>query len=151
MLFTAAGIYRNCAFIPDAEYTTKNLTKFIEISKQYKGYQEGILEITVQETLASKPVEHLSKLLRLVGLTQKIYRRFADGDARINVYRIDQQRFDQITNFVKQRDRYRDNPWDFINSAYGFTPTVAKHDDEYIVENPFTLFDSKFLKLLYSD
>lgn len=145
ILFMSAGIYRNCAFNPNIEYCVEDLAKFIGNSYKYKAQQEGQFGISVQKNIASKPTEHLSKLLNLVGLKQKRSRRVADGTKRTNIYRLDQDHLKLVSDRVAQRDRYRDNPWDFINSAYGFSPRLPSEDDEYSQRKPFPRFNDEIL------
>jgi hypothetical protein len=141
ILLMSAGVYRNYVFDTVVEYTAEDLGRFIKISSEYKALQEGQFELTVQRNIHLKPTEHLSKLLKLVGLNQKICRRVAEGAKRTNVYHLDPDHLKQVSGIVAQRDRYRDNPWDFINDAYGFSPHSSSGDNEYLQRNRYPRFD----------
>ncbi len=118
-LLASAGIYKNYSFLTDVEYNSSNLKKFIDLSIEYKGYQEGILGINVQSNIHEKPTEHLSKILKVAGLKQRIIRREEHRNKRINFYKIDKERIDRVVSIIDQRKRYAENPWDFIYQTYG--------------------------------
>lgn len=145
ILLMSAGVYRNYVFNTDIEYTAEDLGRFIKISSEYKALQEGQFQLTVQRNIHLKPTEHLSKLLKLVGLNQKICRRVADGAKRTNIYHLVPDRLKQLSDIVAQRDLYRDNPWDFINDAYGFSPHKHSGVDDYLERGTYPRFNSKNL------
>ncbi len=119
-LLASAGIYMNYSFLTDVEYCSGNLNNFIELSVEYKTYQEGLLGINIQSNIHAKPTEHLSKILKFVGLKQKITRREEDKNKiRTNFYKIDKDRFDRVLSVVENRNQFAENPWDFIYLTYG--------------------------------
>jgi hypothetical protein len=118
-LLASAGIYKNYTFLTDVEYSSLDLKKFINLSIEYKNYQEGLLGINVQSNIHEKPTEHLSKILKFVGLKQRITRREENKNKRTNFYKIDKERFDRVISIIDKRKQYAENPWNFIYQIYG--------------------------------
>lgn len=125
-LFSKTPIFKDGVFDDQVIITTDDLREFAELSQSVKSFVEGQLDTYTQKDVLKKPVQHLSKLLDLIGLEfeQPCPPRKING-RRISYYKLMSPNLTYMLKWVKHREN---NPigWDFVNFLYGFEYT----DDE---------------------
>jgi hypothetical protein len=118
-LLSTTPIFKNGKFIPDAELCSDDLSKFAQISLKAKKTIETQLELNIQKDVVDKPVQHLSKVLSMVGINLRKSRQKNVNKQRVYFYEIDQSSLLMMSEYAKKRAvEYQ---WDYLNSRYNFT------------------------------
>lgn len=132
-LLRSALLFDGYRFNPSCDLCTDDLNQFIEKSKKLRKVMQTQFNIETQKDIDQKPTQHLSKLLRLIGLRlfKSGSRKF--GQRKVNFYRLDPDCLARLMDLAKRQEPhdvgedelkdigYRYGPgWVYINDKYEF-------------------------------
>ena len=125
-LLSTTPFYSKGEFLPDVEYTRDDLALFAERSELLKKFTLTQLEVHTQKDVRTKPVQHLRKLLKLLGLEHAKGRQRSDGQGgKIRGYSLNPERLESMEHYA--RCCSVQEPWMDVNKRYGFV-----YDDEQV-------------------
>jgi len=126
-LFSLTPIYSKGAFFAEVDFDMSNLGKFIQMAIKRKPYVDTHLSINTSQDVASKPVQHLGKLLKAVGLELCRTGTRMENGKKIYRYRLNTELLDLVSKYASVRraaapklDNYDEweSDWDFYNRLH---------------------------------
>lgn len=125
-LLNATPIFKKGIANLNAEFSAGDLGNFVGRVRSLRRYIESLLEIPVRSDLASKPVQQLGSVLKLVGLSLKSHRISKVNGKKLYHYRIDRTLYDCMKSIVAIRKTDKDLPWRFVHKLHGFNTALYK-------------------------
>lgn len=130
-------IFDGTKFLDYVEFTSKNLTKFSEVSKKVSNFVETQLGILTRKDVKTKPTQHLTKLLKLIGLSIEKTRTSKINNKKSYHYKLDSSKLARVLEIVNRQnaitsenelvERYG-SKWVYMNDLYGFEYTNDQLD-----------------------
>ena len=134
-LLSLTPIFDGSRFDTSCVFSSMDLVEFIKSSVDMKSFVETQLGVVTRKDVDIKPIQHLSQLLRLVGLDlAKVSKKNIDGK-RFYFYQLDVARYEEIIKIVAHReevfqfeshdvyreisDRYKSG-WSVLDKLYNF-------------------------------
>ena len=99
-------------------YTAEDLSLFGKASSKLKRFVEGQFDLHTKNDIQQKPIQHLGKLLKLVGLAQELKVTKTVSGHKVRYYRLDQDRYETVSKCLDRRKSI--DSWQFLNHHYGF-------------------------------
>jgi hypothetical protein len=129
-ILSTTPLYSKGKFLRNIEYTSADFEAFIEKSKLLRRFVEGQFDVATRKDINSKPVKHLSNLLKILGLKSYETRTQKVATKKVYYYKIEEGALDQMLQFVSQRESVKG--WESVNQTYGFEqPSEAKENSDY--------------------
>ena len=143
-LFSLTPIFKRGYFDPHFIFKSSDLTEFAKLSKKLKSYVETQLGINTSDDILNKPVQHLGKLLKLVGLQHKRVSASTINGVKVYTYSLINKVLEDLTLLVIKRRET--NEWVFVNKLHNFKIIGIDQDDseammEYMMEYMISLED----------
>jgi len=134
-LLSLTPIFDGSRFDTSCVFSSMDLVEFIKSSVDMKSFVETQLGVLTRKDVDIKPIQHLSQLLRLVGLDLAQVSKKNIGGKRFYFYQLDVARYNEIVKTVDRRkevfqfenhDLYREvserynSGWSVLDRLYGF-------------------------------
>ena len=113
-------IFFDNKFVTGVEFTSADLKKFTQLCLKLKSIIERQMDINIRTDVETKPAMQLGVFLGLIGIkaTKTRVEKTPSG-GKTYFYRIDPESVQRMTNLIALEER-RKNPWEVINTRYGF-------------------------------
>lgn len=133
-LLSTTPIFKGGIFNPAIIFNVDQLVKFSELSIQMKHFVSTQLGINTQADVDKKPIQHLGKLLKLVGLELEKSKVTNVNNVRTYHYAINPIKLNEILVIVGKRPKSTDAKWDYINEHYKLELSVIDDCDLLLAE-----------------
>ena len=125
-LLRLTPLYRDGKFLAEVEYSHNDLASFAERSVAMKRFVEGQFDLATRSDVEKKPMQHLGKILDLVGLRHGLVRTTKSGGAKTHHYALIASELGFLEEIVEAR---RVEPaWKRLNERYGFEYSDEDYD-----------------------
>lgn len=129
-LLLESPVFNGKRILEGEEYSVQYLEKFISLSKEISSYMETQLGILTQGDIAEKPIQHLGKLLRQIGLKNKKSRTMTVDHQKLYFYKVDEDRLKRIKDIASRQTAHKSTKemiirygtrWEYLNDVYDFS------------------------------
>lgn len=130
-------IFDGIKFLEDIEFTARDLSDFSKASQQVSPFVETQLGILTRKDVRIKPTQHLTQLLKLVGLRIEKTRTGKANGKKSYYYKLDSSKLNRVLEIVNKQmetnseveliQRYGAK-WIYMNDLYDFQYTQAQLD-----------------------
>ena len=136
-LLSLTPIFKNGKFDPDVIFSTNDLKEFSVNSQKLSKFVSTQLGVETRSDVLKKPVQHLWRLLELIGLTKdKNIKSQKINGVRIYHYKISKESLETILYFVNKRQFFNPNSdkitkkqgWEYVNNLHSFKYTHEEMD-----------------------
>jgi len=120
-LLSLTPIFTNGQFNSDVIFTKDDLAKFSKAAIKMKALAELHLELTTKGDVLKKPVQHLGKVLKLIGLKQVCVKTSKHNGSKIYHYSLNTKVLNRANDILV--NRRSDTDWSYVNKLHDFEYT----------------------------
>jgi hypothetical protein len=135
-LLSTTPLFNGNDFDPSVVITSNDLDKFSDRSLVFKSFVETQLDISTRKDVVDKPIQHLNRLLGLIGLKLEKIRTTKVAGKKTYLYKIDEDSFKEMMEIIKRRETIPDS-WVYLESQYDLSLTMKQSFWLVGVENEY--------------
>jgi len=135
-LLSTTPLFNGNDFDPSVVITSNDLDKFSDRSLVFKSFVETQLDISTRKDVVDKPIQHLNRLLGLIGLKLEKIRTTKVAGKKTYLYKIDEDSFKEMMEIIKRRETIPDS-WVYLESQYDLSLTTKQRFWLEGVENEY--------------
>jgi hypothetical protein len=127
-LLSTTPIFKDGKFDPHKVFGNEDLGKFAKAAETVKDFVLAQLEVNTQKDLDQKPVQHLGKIVRTIGLDLKKVTQSTKGGKKTYFYSLDSNAMAKMSDVVARRSDPTQHGWQFVDRQYRFQYSAVELD-----------------------
>ena len=125
-LLSLTPVFTDGQFNSDVVFTKDDLVKFGKAAIKMKTSAELHLELTTKGDVLKKPVQHLGKVLKLVGLKQVCVKTSKHNGSKIYHYSLNTKILNRANDILTKRKSV--DSWGFVDKLHNFEKTDLEEE-----------------------
>lgn len=102
-------------------FSTGDLKTFSECALKLKPFVETQLEVATARDVKTKPIQHLGKILKGVGLKTEVVTTVQSGGQKTRFYKLSDRSLKNMLEITARRADPNETEWDFLHRLHGFS------------------------------